>query len=159
MLNVRCSWNPQPRPVCGRKTSPFHEPRIRQHFQSAQLGGGAVPFLVAGVLRVRLHRRQFPERLHLPDAAGLERRLAAVALSALQIRDSVLSQRAAADVALAARTLQELRRADLAALLRRGTADRPGVSRVLAGVRALIAPWLALVYCHLSRRPDHGDVH
>ena len=124
-------WTGQPAPVAvmrraveGKRLWAFDT-----IFNPHNWAAGAVSFLVAGVLRVRLHRRQFPECLHLPDAAGLERRLAAVALSALQILHSVLPERAAADVADAARQMQKLRRADLAALLHRRTADRPGVSR------------------------------
>ena len=102
------------------------------------------------LLCARLHRRQLPERLHLPDAAGLERRLAAVALPALQILDPVLPEHAAADVADAARQMQKLRRAHLAALLHRGTVDRRGVSRLLAAIRRSSHPLptlaLALVY-------------
>ena len=78
-----------------------------------------------------LHCRQLSERLHLPDAAGIERRLAAVALPALQIRDPVLPEHSARDVAYAARPLQKLRRAHLVALLHCGTAHGRGV------------PWLA----------------
>jgi hypothetical protein len=53
---------------------------------------------------------------------GIEHRLAAVALPALQIFDSVLPEHSARDVARIARSLQKLRRADFAALFHRGTA-------------------------------------
>ena len=72
----------------------------------------------------RLHHRQLPERVHPPDAAGHEHHLAAVALPALQVFHSVVSEHSAGDLAGVAWTLQKLRRAHLAALLHRGTAHR-----------------------------------
>src|SRR5271170_330782 len=115
------------------------------------------------LLRARLHRRQFSERVHLSDAAGLERRLAAVALSALQILNSVLPERPARDVALARRQMQKLPRADFTALLHRGTAHRRGVFKLLAEIRrresSIAIARSRVGLRHFSRRADLRDVH
>jgi len=49
----------------------------------------AVRFLERRVFRFRLGRRQFSQRLHLPDAARLELGQAGVAVSQVQLRDTV----------------------------------------------------------------------
>src|SRR5579859_1491575 len=119
---------------------------------------GAVPFLVAGLLRVRLHGRQLSERVHPPDAAGDEHRHAAVALPALPVLHPVVSQRPAGHVAGPARPVQKLRRADFTALLHRGTADGRDFFELLAGFRQRVTDPRHPLH-HFSRRPDCGHVH
>ena len=119
---------------------------IEPIFDAHNLGVGAISFLVVGFLCVRLHGRQFSERVHPPDAAGNEHRHAAVALSALPVLHPVVSQRPAGDVAGAARPVQKLRRADFAALLHRRTADGCDVFGLLAGFRQQCHRSLAIIY-------------
>jgi len=96
---------------------------------------GAVSLLVGGVFRVRLHCRQFFERVHLPAAAEHEHRHAEVALPALRIFHPVVSEYSARDMARVARPLQQLRRADFAALFHSGIVERRGVFELLAEIR------------------------
>src|SRR5882724_10565746 len=101
--------------------------------------------------------------MHLSDAAGPERRLAVIALPALQIRDSILPEHPARDVALARRQMQKLRRENFSALFHRGIPNWNRVSRLLAEIwrrgpsAAIHANRLCL--CGLSRRTDLRDVH
>ena len=123
----------------------------------------AVPFLVAGFFRVWLHRRQFFERVHPPDAAGHEHCHAQVALPALQVFHPVVSEHSAGDMAGVARTLQKLRRAHLLALFRGRIAHGRGISKLLAGVRQRESP--ASVHAGgpglrgFSRGTDRGNIH
>ena len=77
-----------------------------------------------------LHRGKFPECVHPPDAAWRKHRIATVALSPLQVFNSLVFEHPAGDVGLSARKVRELRRADFAAIFFGGTADRGGFSRV-----------------------------
>ena len=88
-----------------------------------------------------------------------EHRLAAVALSALQVFHPVVSEHPAGDVARVARPLQKLRRA---------ISPRYFIVELLTGV-AFLGCWLAFGrniaaspgagVRRLSRRPDRGHVH
>src|SRR6185437_12068324 len=102
--------------------------------------------------------RQLSQRVHSPAAAGPEHRVAAVALPALQVFHPLVFEYPAGDVAVAARQMPELRRADFAAIFSGGTADRRGVSGVLECVWTSIGgagAGLLLVY----RGADRGHIH
>jgi hypothetical protein len=114
--------------------------------------------LVTGLFCFWLHDWKFSERLHSSIAAGLERRVSAFALSALQIFHPVVFEHSAGDVAVAARQMPELRRADFGPVFSGGIIDRGDVSRLLEFIWAAIAGIGAgLLFVPIG--VDGGDVY
>src|SRR5207249_1106356 len=87
------------------------------YLRPAILGRRSIPLLVGVFFHVGKYRREFPERLHPSDAARAEHRFSAVALSSLQLFHSLVSQHSAHHLALSARQMPKLRRADFHPLL------------------------------------------
>src|SRR5438105_14216918 len=98
----------------------------------------AVPLLERCCFRFRNDRRKFPECMHSSDAPWAEHYFATVALPEVQVFDPLVPERATVDVALPAREVRELSRADFAPVLSRGTIAGIVVPRCLAYVRTSV---------------------
>src|SRR5260221_10666352 len=103
------------------------------------MDAGPILFLGAGVFHVRLDRRQLSECLHSPNAHRSKRRFTSVALSALRLFHSVVSEYPALDLALSAGQVRELQGVDFHPLFPGRTADWPHVPFRVAGLRSAIA--------------------
>ena len=85
----------------------------------------SIPFLVAGLLHVRLHGGQFSECLHSSNAAGPKHCVSRLALPSLSIRYSLVSQHPAAYLDLFAGQMRQLQSTHRDSLLLCGAAHRP----------------------------------
>ena len=96
--------------------------------------------------------------MHSSNAAGGKYRVAAFALSELQILDSVVSQHSIADVGLSAREMPELWTEDFGALFFGGAANGAVVPGVLAELREAIPVDRACI-CDFFGGTGGGDVY